>query len=149
MFSKPKDVLDATKTHTNKRTEPLNKHVELVVKANSFANQIFPQAGDLALGEGGIEFVSATTAGFIQIPWSTIDRVTVDIVGKRYVRAITVSTNGPDPLSLEFVLSHGAEVIRVIAGHVSRDCIVSAPKALTSLAKRIWQRITAPFKRPS
>lgn len=137
MFFRQKDILDKTaqKKQQRKVEKKLNSEVELSVNANSFINQVFPQSGSLELGDAGVEFVSFSGAGFVQIPWESIVRVRVDVLGKKHVRAVTIETDETKPL--EFIISNGREVVRVMANHLSREKLVRGPENFKSIGKSI------------
>lgn len=123
----------------------LNGRVELDVKANSFSSAVFPKPGHLVLGDRGIEFLADSGVGFIQIPWASVDYVTVDVVAKRYVRSITVATDETSPL--EFVVSDGKNLVRCLDAHLGRERLRTAPSAVASVGRSLRARIARLFHR--
>ena len=113
----------------------LNVQEKLKVRANCFASQVFPQTGCLILGDTGIEFRTLSNMGYVQIPWESIQKVIVDVLGKHHVRAITIETDDTAPL--EFVISRGNEVVRLIAQSIGKERLALGPKNIRTLGRRI------------
>lgn len=117
----------------------LNREVELTIDANCFVNPVFPKHGTIELGDRGMEFLADTGFGYIQIPWGSIEMVTCDIVGS-YVRAIDVATDEAAPIN--FVITDGAEALRVINAHIGRDRMRPAHQNFKSLGQRIKDKFS-------
>jgi hypothetical protein len=115
-----------------KQPEPMNKEADVIVKANSFVNPLFAKAGVLISGDLGLEFRADSGRGFIQIPWSSLTLVRVDLYGQ-HVRGIEVQTDTSSPLS--FTLMDGARLLRSIRDHIGRDKMTTTPHALSSLLR--------------
>ena len=117
-----------------KSDEPrfVNSTIEIGAKANCFLNRFNPRHGTIMLGDGGMDFVAGTGYGFVSIPWTSVQKVRVDVYGK-HVRSIDVVTEeGP---TIPFVVSNGYEVLRVVHAHVGREKIFSAGHSLGMLAR--------------
>lgn len=119
--------------------QDLNKQVEFSCKANCALNMFNTKAGNIAVGEGGLEFIANMGAGFVQIPWSEMEHVRVDIVGKKHVRALEVMTKQGTRIS--FIPTYGAELLRAMSKHLSRDTFMGAQDArshsfMTSIRSR-------------
>lgn len=147
MFGKKDDISAIEEDGVRTKEDPgeLNRRVDLVVNANSFASAVFPKTGKLILGDVGLEFRADSGVGFIQIPWSSVEEVKVDIVANNYVRAITVST--PDCSPLEFVVSDGKNLVRCLAGHVGRERLVQATHATGEVGDAVRRRVGRLFSR--
>lgn len=130
---------------TQEDSPELNNQVELVVRANTFANPIFPKPGTLALGDRGLEYRADSGRGYIQIPWTSIEGVEVDIPAGNYVRSIKVSTKETRPL--EFVVSDGKNLVRALSSHLGREKLTTAPQNVQSAVRTIKNKIKGLFKK--
>lgn len=130
---------------TQEDSPELNRQVELVVRANTFANPIFPKPGTLALGERGLEYRADSGRGYIQIPWTSIEGVEIDIPAGNYVRSIKVSTKETRPL--EFVVSDGKNLVRALSSHLGREKLTTAPQNVQSAVHTIKNKIKGLFKK--
>lgn len=130
---------------TQEDSPELNHQVELVVRANTFVNPIFPKPGTLALGERGLEYRADSGRGYIQIPWTSIEGVEVDIPAGDYVRSIKVSTKETRPL--EFVVSDGKNLVRALSSHLGREKLTTAPQNVQSAVRAIKNKIKGFFKK--
>ena len=67
-----------------KSDEPrfVNSTIEIGAKANCFLNRFNPRHGTIMLGDGGMDFVAGTGYGFVSIPWTSVQKVRVDVYGK-------------------------------------------------------------------
>ncbi|UDM31886.1 DUF956 family protein [Lentilactobacillus laojiaonis] len=90
---------------------PLNQFVEKQVNANLFVNQLTAMAGSLTLGNTGVEFERQFKNGFIQIPYSEIKSVEVQIIFKKFYRGIFIETN--EGQRFNFVTSKTKDLVHV------------------------------------
>lgn len=102
---------------------PLNKEVEFVTRTNALLNPLNPSPGVFYLGETGMEYRSNRGSGYIQIPWTSIQKVRVQLFFKgKYVRGFFIETN--DNQTFEFVVSHAKETLRTMRKYLPRNIFV-------------------------
>lgn len=113
----------------------LNNEIEFMTRANSVLNPLDPKTGILLIGNNGIEFRAEKSPGFIQIPWSSIVEVRVQMFFKgKYVRGFFVQTN--EEQLLEFIVNDAKETLRKMRKHLRRDQFVRNPSNLSQVFKR-------------
>lgn len=116
-------------------TEQLNSQVEYMIRANSFYNPLIPKAGIFLVGDKGIKFMAKSGTGFIQIPWTSIEQVRVQLFfGGRYVRGFFIDTDEDD--SLEFVISDGKAWLRAMRKHLAREKFSAIEKSFQRLFRK-------------
>lgn len=150
MFQKRGSIEDVSQlkgqdVFSKEKAQDLNSHVDLVVHANSFANPIFPKPGTLAVGDKGLDYRADAGDGYIQIPWTSVEGVQVDIPAGTYVRSIKVLTKETQPL--EFVVSDGKNLLRVLNRYLGREKLSQAPQNVQSAARSIKEKIKGLFSK--
>lgn len=101
----------------------LNNEIDFITRANSILNPIDPKSGILLLGNKGLEFRAEKSQGYIQIPWSSIVRVRVQIFFRgRYVRGFFIETD--ENQELEFIISDAKNVLKKMRKYLNRDQFV-------------------------
>lgn len=149
MLGKKSDVvhLKEVTVFSKERASELNNEVDLMVRANSFANPIFPTPGKMAIGDKGIDFRANSGRGYIQIPWSSVQNIEVDIPAGDYVRSIKVATKETQPL--EFVVSDGKNLVRELNRRIGREKLSQAPQNIQSAGRFLKAKIASFFKKGS
>lgn len=98
----------------------LNATVEYTTRANAMLNPIIPKSGIFLMGEKGIEFRSEKGPGFIQIPWTSVENIFVQMLfGGRYVRGFTIATD--EGLLFEFVVNDAKDTLKYMRKYLERD----------------------------
>ncbi len=149
MFGKKEDVtrLKEAAVFSKEKASDLNTEVDLVVRANSFSNHLFPTPGKMAVGNRGIDFRADSGRGYIQIPWTSVEGVEVDIPAGNYVRSIKVATKETQPL--EFVVNDGKNLVRELNKRIGREKLSSAPQNIQSAGCFLKDKIKSFFKKGS
>lgn len=113
----------------------LNNELDFMTRANSKLNPLAPKSGLLLIGNNGVEFQAEKSPGYIQIPWSSITEVSVQMFFKgKYVRGFFIETD-EDQL-LEFIVSDAKEALRNMRKYLKREQFVSTPSNLGQLFRR-------------
>lgn len=113
----------------------LNSEVEFMTRANSKLNPLAPHSGIILLGNNGFEFRSEKSPGFIQIPWSSIVEVRVQIFfNGMYVRGFFIRTD--EEQEFEFIVSDAKETLRNMRKHLNREQFVRQASNLAQVFKR-------------
>lgn len=111
----------------------LNAKVELAVQASVSAGVLLPRRGLLLAGERGVEFRARDGRGYIQIPWEHVGCVRVDLYG-RAVRGVEFAVE--DNRRFMFLVSDGAELVRLLNRRLGRAKLVPARHALSALQRK-------------
>jgi hypothetical protein len=113
----------------------LNNELDFMTRANSKLNPLSPKSGLIFIGNNGIEFREEKGPGFIQMPWSTIVQVRVQMFfGGRYVRGFFIQTE-EDQL-LEFIVSDAKEALKKMRKYLDRDVFVRNQSNIAQIFKR-------------
>ena len=113
----------------------LNNEVAFMTRGNSKLNPLAPQSGIVILGNNGFEFRSEKSPGFIQIPWSSIVEVRVQMFFKgKYVRGFFIRTD--EEQDFEFIVSEAKEALRYMRKHLNREQFVRQASNLAQMFKR-------------
>ena len=113
----------------------LNNEIEFMTRANSKLNPLAPQSGILLIGNHGIEFRSEKSPGYIQIPWSSIIKIRVQMFFKgRYVRGFFIETD--ENQEFEFIVSDAKETLRKMRKHLKREQFTRNPSNLSQVFRR-------------
>ncbi|MDN6730895.1 MAG: DUF956 family protein [Atopostipes suicloacalis] len=116
-------------------TPYLNVELDFVTRSNSILNSLAPKPGLLMIGAQGVEFRAEKGSGFIQIPWTSITEVRVQMFFKAwYVRGFFIETN--ENQLLEFVVSDAKEALRAMRKYLKREQFVKNPSNLQQIFKR-------------
>ena len=111
----------------------LNAEVELAVQASVSAGVLLPRRGLMLAGERGVEFRARDGRGYIQIPWENVGCVRVDFYG-RTVRGVEFAVE--DSRRFMFLVSDGAELVRLLNRRLGRAKLVPAHHALSALKRK-------------
>ena len=115
--------------------EFLNKDVDYTTRANALINPILPKSGLLLMGNAGIEYRSEKGPGFIQIPWTSIIGVRVQMfLGGRYVRGFFIETT--EKQLFEFVVDDAKNALKYMRSHLKREQFVANPSNIKDMFKR-------------
>lgn len=113
----------------------LNNELDFMTRANSLLDSLAPKPGLLMIGNQGVEFRAEKGSGYIQIPWTSIVGVRVQMFFKGwYVRGFFIETN-EDQL-LEFIVSDAKEALREMRKHLDRKQFVKNPSNFQQMFKR-------------
>ena len=113
----------------------LNNELSYMTRANSMLNPLAPQSGVFLIGAEGIEFRAEKSPGFIQIPWSSIQRVRVQMFFRgKYVRGYFIETD--EDQTFEFIVNDAKETLRHMRKYLKRDQFVRNASNFASIFKR-------------
>lgn len=119
----------------DKQSQMLNHELEFMTRANSNLNPFAPKSGVLLIGENGIEFRSEKSPGFIQIPWTSISQVRVQMFFKgKYVRGFFIESN--EKQTFEFIVSDAKETLKSMRQHLERKQFIVNPSNVMGIFRR-------------
>lgn len=120
---------------TTENQQMLNKKLEFMTRANSNLNAFAPKSGLFLIGENGIEFRAEKNPGFIQIPWTSIETIRVQMFFKgKYVRGFFIETN--EAQTFEFIVSDAKEALRTMRNHLERKQFIANPSNFREIFRR-------------
>ena len=97
-----------------------NSSVDLTIKATSFAGM--GTYGDLMVGNAALEFYNEKNPeDFIQIPWTEIDHIAAEVVGKKITRFAVLLKQGGH---FSFSTRDNKATLRAVRPYVGEDNIV-------------------------
>src|SRR5699024_10079161 len=113
----------------------LNKKIEFMSRAHSKLNPLASQSASLIIGDNEVEFCSEKSPGYVQIAWSSIVQIRVQMFFKgRYVRGFFIGTD--ENQDFEFIVSNAKEVLRKMRNHLGREQFVRNPSNLSQIFHR-------------
>lgn len=113
----------------------LNNELDFMTRANSKLNPMSPKSGLILIGNNGVEFREEKGPGFIQMPWSTIVQVRVQMFfGGRYVRGFFIQTE--DDQLLEFIVSDAKEALRNMRKYLDREVFIRNQSNIVQVFKK-------------
>lgn len=116
--------------------EMMNSEIDFLTRANSKLNPVDPKSGIFIIGNKGIEFRAEKTKGFIQIPWSSIISIRVQLFfAGKYVRGFFIETN--ENQHLEFIVSDAKTALQQMRKYLHRDQFTANKSNFSSMFKRL------------
>lgn len=115
--------------------EFLNTTIEYTTRANALINPILPKSGLFLMGEKGLEFRSEKGPGFIQIPWSSVENVFVQMLfAGRYVRGFTIETD--EGQHFEFVVDDAKDTLKYMRKYLERKTFQANKSNISKVLKQ-------------
>lgn len=93
----------------------------IVVKANAVMSAFNVVPGRLTVNQDGLDFLRATGPGFIEIDWSGVEKVSVQIILGFYWRGIYVETKQGE---FEFITARTRKLVKTIGQYIDKNKIV-------------------------
>ena len=97
-----------------------NSSVDLTIKATSFAGM--GTYGDLMVGNAALEFYNEKNPeDYIQIPWSEIDHIAAEVIGKKITRFAVLLKQGGH---FAFSTRDNKQTLRAVRAYLGDDKLV-------------------------
>lgn len=117
--------------------EPLNRKVELEIRANSMYTSMNPKPGVIFIGDRGLEF-RGEGQGYIQIPWKEMTGIRAQIFfGNHYVRGFFVDTKSG---SFNFVVTKGKKALQVMGQHLPHTMFTKNVSSFSKLRHKLTKK---------
>lgn len=114
--------------------QSINDKIDLTAKATLYLGTT--QYGHIQIGEHGFEFFNQQrNRNFIQLPWSEIETVVVEVslIGKRVSRFTVIERSH---MQYVFLTKDAKKVLRGMRNYIGADRLVHAPSLLHTLKRK-------------
>ncbi|MEQ4549919.1 DUF956 family protein [Weissella sp. GP1] len=101
--------------------QALNTKIDLEGNANAMMSPVNIKQGRMFYGDRGMEFRSNAGGGYIQIPWDTVESVSMEIFLNFYYRGFFVKTTAGQ--EFEFVGAKAKQAVEIFRNHLKPDQI--------------------------